>query len=131
MEVTAQSTRQDYAKIVRWLVDEVYPHVEYIRLVQDNLNTHTSASLYETFLPAEARRILQRVEVHYMRHPRELVEYGRDRDRYSRMQLWEAGNSSARCEVREEEKCQPVDADFTRLSRYTHSYWRGSSFCPQ
>jgi hypothetical protein len=50
---------------VRWLVDEVYPQAEYIRLVQDNLNTHTPASLYETFPPAEARRILQRLEFHY------------------------------------------------------------------
>ena len=47
-----------------FLVDEVYPHAEYIRLVQDNLNTHTPASLYETFPPAEARRILQRLEFH-------------------------------------------------------------------
>jgi hypothetical protein len=86
VQVTAQRTRQDYAKILPWLVDEVYPPVEYIRLVQDNLNTHTSASLYETFPTAETRRILQRVEFHYMRHPRELVEYGRDRDRYSRTQ---------------------------------------------
>jgi len=46
-------------------VDEVYPHAEYIRLLQDNLNTHTPASLYETFPPAEARRILQRIEFHY------------------------------------------------------------------
>jgi hypothetical protein len=37
---------QDYAQVVRWLVDKVYPHAEYIRLVQDNLNTHTPASLY-------------------------------------------------------------------------------------
>ena len=65
VEVTAQRTMQDYAKVVRWLVDEVYPHAEYIRLVQDNLNTHTPASLYETFPPAEARRILQRLEFHY------------------------------------------------------------------
>ncbi len=55
----------DYAKVVRWLVDEVYPHAEYIRLVQDNLNPHTPASFYETFPPAEARRILQRLEFHY------------------------------------------------------------------
>lgn len=46
-------------------MDEVYPHADYIRLVQDNLNTHTPASLYETFPPAEARRILQRIEFHY------------------------------------------------------------------
>jgi hypothetical protein len=65
VEVTEQRTMQDYAKVIRWLVDEVYPHAEYIRLVQDNLNTHTPASLYETFPPAEARRILQRVEFHY------------------------------------------------------------------
>ena len=65
MEVTAQRTMQDYARVVRWLVDEVYPQAEYILLVQDNLNTHTPASLYETFAPAEVRRILQRLEFHY------------------------------------------------------------------
>ena len=65
VEVTAQRTMQDYAKVVRWLVDEVYPQAEYIRLVQDNLNTHTPAALYETFPPAKARRILQRLEFHY------------------------------------------------------------------
>jgi hypothetical protein len=47
------------------VVDSVYPHAEYIRIVQDNLNTHTAAALYEAFSPAEARRILQRVEFHY------------------------------------------------------------------
>ena len=65
VEVTAQRTLHDYAKVVRWLVDEAYPHAEYIRLAQDNLNTHTPAALYETFPPAEARRILQRLEFHY------------------------------------------------------------------
>jgi hypothetical protein len=63
--VTARRTMQDYAQLVRWLVDEVYPQAEYIRLVQDNLNTHTPAALYETFPPAEARRILQRLEFHF------------------------------------------------------------------
>jgi hypothetical protein len=80
VEVTEQRTMHDYAKVVRWLVDEVYPHAEYMRLVQDNLNTHMPAALYETFAPAEARRILQRLEFHYTRHPRQLVEHGRDRD---------------------------------------------------
>jgi hypothetical protein len=65
VEVTAQRTMQDYAKVVRWLVDEVYPQASSIRLVQDNLNTHTPAALYETFPPAEARRILRRLEFHY------------------------------------------------------------------
>jgi hypothetical protein len=82
VEVTAQRTMQDYAKVVRWLVDEVYPQAEYIRLVQDNLNTHTPASLYETFPPAEARRILQRLEFHYTPKHGSPVEYGRDRDRH-------------------------------------------------
>ncbi len=65
VEVTGQRTMHDYARVGRWLVDEVYPQAEYIRLVQDNLNTHTPAALYETFPPAQARRILQRLEFHY------------------------------------------------------------------
>jgi DDE superfamily endonuclease len=65
VEVTAHRTMQDYARIVRWLVDEAYPQADYIRLVQDNLNTHTPAALYETFPAAEARRILQRLEFHF------------------------------------------------------------------
>jgi DDE superfamily endonuclease len=55
----------DYAQQLRSLADEVYPEAEYICLVQDNLNTHTLASLYEAFPPAEARRIASRFEVHY------------------------------------------------------------------
>lgn len=65
VEVAAQRTMHDYAKVVQWLVDEVYAQAEYIRLVQDNLRTHTPAALYETFPPAQARRILQRLEFHY------------------------------------------------------------------
>jgi hypothetical protein len=47
------------------LVDRQYPHATKIRLVQDNLNTHDEASLYETFRPEEARRILDKIEFHY------------------------------------------------------------------
>ena len=65
VEMTEHRTKIDYARCIQWLVDEVYPHAEYIRIVQDNLNTHTAAALYEAFPPAEARRILQRVEFHY------------------------------------------------------------------
>jgi transposase len=65
VEMTEHRTKIDYAHCIQWLVDEVYPHAEYIRIVQDNLNTHTAAALYEAFEPAEARRILQRVEFHY------------------------------------------------------------------
>ncbi len=62
---TMQRTKVDYAQQLRCLADEIYPQAEYIRLVQDNLNTHTLASLYEVFPPAEARRIASRFEVHY------------------------------------------------------------------
>jgi hypothetical protein len=65
VEMTDHRTKIDYAHCIQWLVDEVYPHAEYIRFVQDNLNTHTATALYEAFSPAEARRILQRVEFHY------------------------------------------------------------------
>jgi DDE superfamily endonuclease len=65
VEMTERRTKLDYAERIRWLVDSGYPKAEYIRLVQDNLNTHTPAALYEAFPPEEARRILQRIEFHY------------------------------------------------------------------
>jgi len=63
--VTDQRTDQDYARCIKWLVDEGYPDAEYIDVIQDNLNTHKAASLYETFEPAEARRILRKVHFHF------------------------------------------------------------------
>ena len=63
--VTEHRTMQDFAQQMRWLVDERYPEAERIRVVLDNLNTHKPASLYETFEPAEARRILKKLEFHY------------------------------------------------------------------
>jgi hypothetical protein len=63
--VTERRTRQDYAQCVRELVDVYYPNVRKIRLVQDNLNTHDGASLYETFPPQQARRLLDKIEFHY------------------------------------------------------------------
>jgi DDE superfamily endonuclease len=65
VEMTEHCTKIDYAHCIQWLVDEVYPQVEYFRIMQNNLNTHTAAALYEVFAPTEARRILQRVEFHY------------------------------------------------------------------
>ena len=65
MAITKQRTMQDFAHQMRWLVDEAYPDVPVIRLVLDNLNTHRTASLYETFPPAEARRIAKRLEFHH------------------------------------------------------------------
>jgi len=63
--VTAQRTKQDYAEVLRYLVEECYPEAECICVVQDNLNTHTAGALYETFPPQQARRILARLEFHY------------------------------------------------------------------
>ena len=63
--VTDRRTKKDYAQCLRKLSDEVYPDAERIVLVQDNLNTHSPASLYEAFAPAEAQRLAERFEFHY------------------------------------------------------------------
>ena len=63
--VTERRTIEDFARQMRWLVDEAYPEADVIRVVLDNLNTHRVASLYEAFPPAEARRIARRLEFHY------------------------------------------------------------------
>jgi hypothetical protein len=65
VKVTERRTRRDDAACVRDLVDVSYAEAVKIRLVQDNLNTQDGASLYEAFPPAEARRILDRIEFHY------------------------------------------------------------------
>jgi transposase len=65
VKVTARRTAEDYAQCMRELVDVHYPDAECIRVVQDNLSTHSAGSLYQAFAPAEARRILQRLEFHY------------------------------------------------------------------
>lgn len=64
-KVTDRRTSVDFAACMRDLVDTHYPRAERIRVVLDNLSTHTPAALYETFDPAEARRILRRLEFHY------------------------------------------------------------------
>jgi hypothetical protein len=65
VRVSRRRTRKDYALCLRELVQEHYPKARKIRLVQDNLNTHDGASLYEAFPPEQARRILERIEWHY------------------------------------------------------------------
>ena len=65
VQVTQRRTARDYAEGLRWLAEDVHPDAEVIVLVQDNLNTHTLASLYEAFEPERARRIAERFEVHY------------------------------------------------------------------
>jgi len=63
--VTDRRTKQDFARQMQWLVDTVYPHATCIHLVLDNLNTHVAASLYETFPPAEANRLLKHLRFHF------------------------------------------------------------------
>ena len=65
VEVTDRRTRKDYAECLRKIADERYPDAEVVVLVQDNLNTHSPASLYEAFEPAEAKRLTERFEFHY------------------------------------------------------------------
>lgn len=65
IEVTDRRTMIDFAHCMKYLVDERYPDAEIIRVVQDNLNTHKPAALYEAFHPEEAHRILQRLEFRY------------------------------------------------------------------
>ena len=65
IKVTQRRTKLDWAHFVRELVDEHYPQATRVILVMDNLNTHQPASLYEAFEPAEAKRIWDRLELHY------------------------------------------------------------------
>jgi DDE superfamily endonuclease len=65
VEVTDRRTAIDYALILKDLSDVHFPAARKIVLVQDNLNTHAKASLYEAFLPGEAKRLAERFEWHY------------------------------------------------------------------
>jgi hypothetical protein len=65
VRVTERRTKQDWAHAIQDLVDVHYPDAERIVLVLDNLNTHVGSALYEAFPPAEARRLLARLELHY------------------------------------------------------------------
>jgi len=61
----ARRTALDYAEAVEFLCDEMFPQVQSIILVQDNLNTHNEASLYKRFAPAKARRLAEKIEIHF------------------------------------------------------------------
>ncbi len=63
--VTDRRTAIDYAQQMKWLVDERYPDALKITVIHDQLNTHVPASLYKAFEPAEAKRILDKLEFHY------------------------------------------------------------------
>jgi hypothetical protein len=63
--ITQHRTRKDWALQIKQMLDERYPEAIKVRLVMDNLNTHNIASLYETFEPIEARRLTERLDIHY------------------------------------------------------------------
>jgi len=65
VRVTERRAKRDFAETIHELVDVHFPDAERIVLVMDNLNTHTAAALYDTFVPSEARRLWDRLEVHY------------------------------------------------------------------
>ena len=65
VKVTPRRTAVDFAHCMRELVDVHFPEATKVRVILDNLNTHKEASLYEAFAPAEARRILRRLEFHH------------------------------------------------------------------
>ena len=62
---TERRTAKDFAGVLRWLAEELYPDARKVVLVTDNLNVHDPGSLYEAFDPARARRIVERLEWHY------------------------------------------------------------------
>jgi hypothetical protein len=65
VKVTERRTKHDFAQVMRELVDVHFPHAEKIRVVLDNLNTHSPASLYAAFPPEEARRLVRKLEFHH------------------------------------------------------------------
>lgn len=65
VEVAAHRANADVARTMRRLVDESFPDATVIRVVLDNLSTHTAAALYQTFPPEEARRLAAKLEFHY------------------------------------------------------------------
>lgn len=65
VDITERRTRKDWAAFIKGMLDERYPQAIKVRLVMDNLNTHSATSLYEAFAPEEARRLARRLEIHY------------------------------------------------------------------
>lgn len=65
VKVTDRHTKRDWAQVIKEVVDDHFPEKRTIVMVMDNLNTHKVSSLYDAFAPAEARRIAERIEIHY------------------------------------------------------------------
>ena len=65
VEVTARRANEDFARCMCKLTDEIHPQAQKIIVVMDNLSTHKKSALYEVFAPAEAKRIADRLDIHY------------------------------------------------------------------
>jgi hypothetical protein len=65
-EAFLRRTKKDWAQRIKFVLDTWYPLAEKVVFVMDNLNTHVLSSLYEAFVPGEAFRLAQRMEIHYM-----------------------------------------------------------------
>jgi len=66
IEITDQRRKEEWARVMQKVSDELYPQAEKIVVVMDNLNTHTPAAFYQVFEPGEARRLVERFEFHYI-----------------------------------------------------------------
>ena len=65
VQVRSHRAKKDYAQFMKMIVDKYYPEVDCIRLVQDNLNTHSAGAFYETFAPETAHALKNKFEYHY------------------------------------------------------------------
>jgi hypothetical protein len=65
VEATERRTKVDWAAFIKGMLDERYPLAKKVVLIMDNLNTHSISSLYEAFQPQEARRLAERLEIHF------------------------------------------------------------------
>jgi len=121
VKVTERRTKLDWAYLIRDLVDVHYPEAEIVVLVMDNLNTHAKASLYEAFEPKEAKRIADKLEIHYTpKHgswlnvaESELSVMGRQCLGRRIPDIQALAYEAAAWQQRRDEEAKPVDWQFT------------------
>jgi hypothetical protein len=105
VKVTDHRAAADFAHCMRDLADVHYPHADLVRVVLDNLSTHTAGALYETFPAHEAHRVLQRLEFHYTpKHASWLnmveIEIGERKRLVSEIKAWEKQRNESGARVK-------------------------------
>ena len=65
VSIREHRTKEDFAHVIKDLIDQQFPQAQGLKLVMDNLNTHTPASFYEVFAPDEARRLASKLDIHF------------------------------------------------------------------